>query len=149
MAIFTKFYNEYKKYNNVSYKEMNSEIGSIENELNRMFIRTDTEKINITNDEYDLLISLLPQKEVVEVDEIAETRYSNDYIQTEEEKEIDREFYQKELEKEIARENRNKKRITNYKPTKNTTCPRCNGTGKVNFAYANGICFKCMGTGKI
>lgn len=27
-------------------------------------------------------------------------------------------------------------------------CSRCGGSGRVNFSYANGVCFQCQGSGK-
>lgn len=151
MAFLTEFHIEYKKYDTeISYKEMKSLIGSIENDLHKGFIRTETDKISISNNEYNLLISLLPQKNVIEIDEIPEYRTSiHDFEKSEEEKQEERDFYHAELEKEVETEKINKNKIENYMPKLNKTCPRCNGTGKVNFSYANGICFKCMGTGKI
>lgn len=144
------FHKEYAKHTEISLKEMIKSLGQIENDLNRNIVRTENGKIEITNSDRNTLISLLNKKEIkTNYTEILETRYSNDYDKTEEDKQEDIIFYDKELQKEALREENNKNIIANYRPKKNIKCTRCGGSGKVNFSYANGICFKCMGTGLI
>ena len=40
-------------------------------------------------------------------------------------------------------------RITTEKQQNKGNCPRCGGTGKMPFNYANGVCFKCEGSGYV
>jgi len=149
MKTLEKFYKEYCKYTQVSLKEVSKNMGQIENCLNRGFIRNNEDDILLQNDEIDKLINLIPRFIEEDIDINESHRCSCDYEKTEDEKEEDREFYRKEEEKEAIREENNRKIIEKYSPVKNIKCPRCNGTGKVNFSYANGICFKCMGTGVV
>ena len=125
-------------------------LGSIENEINKGNAVIELDGITYT----------IPTELQPNYDSIDNTTNDDcsDYAKSfERQKEVDIEIanfnieqdYKKSLQLEKNKEKYESKKQLHISTSKGCDCPRCGGSGKVRYNYANGICFKCFGTGKI